>query len=123
MSRFHSRLDVKRGRLSGIVKSLALVLTFGWCAPALAAVASENVPRDTQIKPLPPVNGHWCQSADGNWVWIATGQSAKPPRLRPRASETRRNPVGAPTGLRDRFRPDSVNGIFWFLDGRSYFSD
>jgi len=117
------QLREKRELPRGNVKRLALFLIFGWCLPALAIGVPEEVSHGPRIEPLPRVNGYWCRSADGSWAWIANGDGMNPPHPRPRAVAKRRDPVSAPTRPKDRVRPDSVNGIKWFLDGRSYFSD
>jgi hypothetical protein len=107
------------------MKPLAMTLMLAMCGSALAAdvshaAAAAPVIATAQAAPpicrLPPVEGYWCLSREGNWFWIETGTGRPKPAPRTTAEKI----SGA---MSKNFRPDSVNGIPWFRDGRSYFSD
>ncbi len=93
---------------------------------SLAAAAGPEIvsPGKRVSTPLPPVTGYWCRLSDGRWMWIDTRTGI--------ATPAPQQPVFVPgpaawSNFSERngrkFRPKEVNGIKWFLDGRSYFSD
>ncbi len=107
------------------MKALVTALILGLSASLAAAAGPERVPPGKRTStPLPPVTGYWCRLSDGRWMWIdrRTGIATPAPQTpvfvpgpAPWSNFPNRKP--------ERFRPYEVNGIKWFLDGRSYFSD
>ena len=106
------------------MKRFSLVLMLGLCTPVLAADRPQSAVSRNGITPLPPVHGCWCRLPNGQWVWtdVQTTGTANPQTRRVGAA-TKRHRENFINRTRDGFRPDVVNGIKWFQDGRSYFSD
>jgi hypothetical protein len=116
------------------MKSLFILLAFGVCVPALAAnpPAVKAAPAKAAASQTPGASGgYWCRAANGNYFWIApTTPIAKAP-----AESSQQKPAPGPTRVYtyyrpnvattypDSFRPEVVNGVDWYLNGRSYFSD
>jgi hypothetical protein len=107
------------------MKRLALALLLGLSTQALATTPPETPIDRSQIAPTPPAvpgGGCWRRTPSGSWVWIAPST--------PNAQGAGGGGniyVYVPNALKRarqrNFRPDTVNGIKWYLDGRSYFSD
>jgi len=115
------------------MKALTLLLILGTCTTVFGAGASEIADRAKKIAGVQSTvaaNGYWCRAANGSWVWMspsveatktsnADSQSAAPRGTRV-YSYYRPNVV---TSYPNDFRPEVINGINWYLNGRSYFSD
>ena len=104
---------------------LAIIVTLGLLAAIAAAAGPETVaPGNRVTNRLPPVTGYWSRLSDGRWMWIDTRTGI--------ATPAPQQPVLVPGPAawsnfsgrnRRNVRPYEVNGIKWYLDGRSYFSD
>jgi hypothetical protein len=107
-----------------IMKQIPLVLALGLCTPPIrAADAPRPEPLPAGIATLPPVTGYWCRLPNGNWAWVEVQPQTNRPTTHHGGLPARRHWVNLTNRNRDGFRPDSVNGVKWFEDGRSYFSD
>ena len=109
------------------MKSLLIALMLGFDASSLAAIPQGRPGDAERAAVLPPVagGGCWCRTATGRWIWVAP--SSEVPGSNPaQASSGGGIYIFRPNGMfrhQHNFRPDSVNGIKWYLNGRSYFSD
>ncbi len=115
------------------MKSLALTLALGFCASGLTAIAADN--STTGVASAPPQasarsGGYWCRANNGSWVWVArpTDAGKATPAAKPADAKTARRVetyYRGPTAITTY--PDAdvrvINGINWYLNGRSYFSD
>ena len=107
--------------------TLAIVVSlFG--SLALAADAPKSAGKAAAVQPIQNSAGQWHRTVDGRSVWIADKvESAKPARVQPPQTNTARR-VNAFRTIVVTTYPNSgpaetINGIEWYLNGRSYFSD
>src|SRR5450755_3114020 len=110
----------------------ALALAF--CGPALAANSAEGgkaVKKTSMERALATRAGAWCRAADGRLIWMtrpadgaktATINPQPPPANGATRTDTNYRPNSVTT-YPDSARPETVNGVNWYLNGRSYFSD
>lgn len=119
------------------MKSLFFVLLFGLCVPVLAASGPDGkVTNKSLAAPRAPATsgGYWCRAANGRLVWVKPAPenaiaTVENPQQKPaNGARTRvysyyRPQPNVVTSYPDSFRPEVVNGIDWYLNGRSYFSD
>ncbi len=113
-------------RTTSLAGGLAIgvfALMFTWSA-GLAA----DAPKSAAVQSNSKSAGHWYRTLDGRSVWIADKvETAKSPSQAPAQTNTAlRVTVFRPiviTTYPNSGPTETLNGIEWYLNGRSYFSD
>jgi hypothetical protein len=114
------------------MKTCSLIVLLGLMACAIgAAPASGARAKKTAVQASANAGGTWCRTVDGRSVRVPNKtESAKTAAGTPAPAQSG-TAVGTysyyrptiETSYPDSARPETVNGVEWYLNGRSYFSD
>ena len=113
------------------MRTLCLVVVLGSATCALAAPpqSGTRVNKATAVQATAKPNGSWVRTVDGRSVWVPsktetakTGATSTPPQSSTAVRRYSYRPI-VETSYPDDIRPEVINGVEWYLNGRSYFSD
>ena len=110
---------------------LVIVLGFATCALAAPPQSGTRVSKAAAVQATAKPSGYWCRTVDGRSVWVPnkteavaakTGATNTPPQSSTAVRRYSYRPI-VQTSYPDDITPEVVNGVEWYLNGRSYFSD